>query len=396
VDILHVSECYTPTKNGVVTSLQIQKSAAEAAGHRVAIIAPKNPKATEKAAPLVLRLPSWWSKSSPYPFFLFPIRTRDWRKVRQLPGEVVHIHHPFFAGSIGAKIAKQRKIPYVLQFHSDYVNFVSHFAPKLVTPSAQKVMARLLKRITAKAQVIIVPSETTKKAYQAYGIKTQIEVVPTALPPAPAEEKGPLARATAREKLNLPSDVPVLLFVGRLFTDKNLRMLMKAFNALPSALNIHLVLIGEGELRDELSERLQPSERVRLTGSLPYPEVLKLFAAADLFVFPSFADTQGLVLTEALDRGVPCLVVDEGAPQEYVQAGVDSLKLPNDPAMWTEIIAHLFSHPEELAKLKAGAENSANRYTPHIMWQKIEAVYKEAIASYAAAKSKPLDESPQI
>lgn len=126
----------------------------------------------------------------------------------------------------------------------------------------------------------------------------------------------------AWERLGLPREGLRLLYVGRVSREKNLPLLSDLFHdlirILPSA---SLTVVGDGPYLEEMRNSLHATGRAFFTGVLEGEDLASVFAAADLFVFPSTTDTFGNSVIEALASGLPALVSDRGGPREIVEDG---------------------------------------------------------------------------
>ena len=141
--------------------------------------------------------------------------------------------------------------------------------------------------------------------YPARYRRAMILIEPGLDPPAPGR-----SRAETRRRFALPASPPILLNVGRLAEQKNQDLLIRALACLPQA---HLVLAGTGPEKaalHELAVTLGVDERLHMLGALPADEIADLYAAADLFVFPSAAETFGLAAVEAATAGLPIVAAD--------------------------------------------------------------------------------------
>jgi glycosyltransferase involved in cell wall biosynthesis len=124
------------------------------------------------------------------------------------------------------------------------------------------------------------------------------------------------------EGFGVPDDGLKLLYVGRVSLEKNLDALASAFlDALRARPDLRLVVTGDGPWLDDMKRALASCDRAHFTGTLRDGKLARVFASADLFVFPSLADTFGNSVVEALASGLPCLVSDEGGPREIIVPG---------------------------------------------------------------------------
>jgi len=149
-------------------------------------------------------------------------------------------------------------------------------------------------------------------------------------------------RDATRRRFDLPLTSPVLLNVGRLTAQKNQDALIRALACLPRA---HLVLAGAGPSAASfraLAVTLGVDDRLHMLGALPADDIADLYAACDLFVFPSTWETFGLAAVEAGMAGMPMVVADLPALREVLRAGGGepvAFVAPNDIEGWIAAIA---------------------------------------------------------
>jgi len=155
-------------------------------------------------------------------------------------------------------------------------------------------------------------------------------------------------RAATRRLFDLPAAQPIILNVGRLAAQKNQDVLIRALACLPQ---VHLVLAGAGP-KDEafhmLAVTLGVDDRLHRLGALPADDIADLYAAADLFVFPSTWETFGLAAVEAAMVGLPMVVADLLVLHEVLRAdGAEPVAFvaPNDVEGWISAIGSALTLP---------------------------------------------------
>lgn len=117
-----------------------------------------------------------------------------------------------------------------------------------------------------------------------------------------------------------------LLFVGRISKDKNLDLLMQAYEELaPKYDNFVVHVVGDGPYATEMAQRSRNWSRFVMTGAKHGEDLSKAFASSDVFVYPGLLDTFGNVIIEAQASGLPCVVMNEGGPPELIEPGQTGL-----------------------------------------------------------------------
>jgi glycosyltransferase involved in cell wall biosynthesis len=156
--------------------------------------------------------------------------------------------------------------------------------------------------------------------------------------------------------------------VGRLAKEKNLAFLLHAFRhllrALPAA---RLVLVGDGDeglALERLARDLGVRSSVRFVGAVPRERVGEYARVADLFLFPSTSETQGLAALEALAAAVPVVAVASEAATDLLQGESAGVLCPEDPEAFADAVATLWAAPERRLAMAAAGRRVAARFTP--------------------------------
>lgn len=167
---------------------------------------------------------------------------------------------------------------------------------------------------------------------------------------------------------------PLLGTIGRLTSEKGHEVLMRAMPMVRKALpNAGVAIVGGGELESSL--RAQAGEGVRLVGSVPSREILPAF---DLYVHPSYYESQGLAILEAMAAGKPVIATDAGGVRDVVVHGRTGLLVPpGNPAALAEAVIRLAMDREEAARLAAEARERVRReYSLQAMLERYESLYR--------------------
>ncbi|MGQ9657222.1 MAG: glycosyltransferase family 4 protein [Fimbriimonadales bacterium] len=333
------SESYLPYLNGVSVSIRILHEELARRGHEVWIYAPRY-RGYQDPYPKVRRLPSVYTPFEPdYPIAL-PLAPALWREFRTLGIDIVHTHTPFFTGIVGARWARRLCIPLVSTYHTLYEEYL-HYVPRVVPRAPVRWLLRWhLRRYYMGVDAVITPSEIGAEVLRRYGVRKSITPIRNPVLPFPE-----LSKAQARARLGIPDDVWMLLYVGRMAPEKNVSVLLQAMpHIVRGCPHARLWLVGPGPALDALraeAEASQLTEWVHFTGAVPRDEVSLYLLAADLFVFPSVTESQGLVLDEAQAAGLPCIVANGGGAPEAVDYGQTGLVVEPTAEAFVEAVLHL-------------------------------------------------------
>ena len=384
------TESFQPVQNGVTTSVLTLIDGLRERRHRVCVFAPEHQDRAE-AETSVMRFPSFVTQFNPeyplaYPFYPRLALAAHFSKLRL---DVVHTHTPFVLGLTGANLARRRGVPLVSTFHTLYSQY-SHYVPMLPETVMLGLLEHYLPWYYNRVNAIICPSHVAAQHLRSLGVERPITVIPTGIPlPAP-EAIGETARHCARKALGLKTETPLLLYAGRLAKEKNVEMLLDVFARVNAALpDAHLLIAGGGAQQEELqaaSQSLPGRENVHFSGPLPRCQLDALYAAADVFCFPSPSETQGLVIGEARAAGVPCVVVDAGGAPETVRHGEDGFRVPcGDTEAFAACVLNILQNTALRNALRENARRNARDYTPQRMVERVVEIYRGA----ADAGSRP-------
>lgn len=318
-----------PLVNGLAVSIQRFTHHLRRLGHRVFIFAPRYPGHREPEPDVYrfpsLRVPTHHRYAVPFPAAAVELS----RLIPRLGLEIIHTHHPFLVGPYARRLARRLRVPLVFTYHTLYEHY-AHYLP-LLSPLAARIGASRSYAFANQADLVIAPTSGVRARLLANGIAAPVEVIPTGVEvPDTPEEPKPIVR----RRLDLPEDPPILLYVGRLAREKNIEILLRALRAaVKVAPEVILLLVGEGDeerpLRG-LADRLNLAGRVRFVGPVPPQAVGRWYRAADLFVFPSMSETQGLVVLEAMAHGLPVLAVRSIGTSDFIDDGTTGA-LAEDP-----------------------------------------------------------------
>ena len=375
------TESYEPIINGVSVCVSTLRDGLAGRGHEVFVFAPAF-KGYQDSVEHVYRLPATHTVLHPdYPFPL-PFAPEARRAFAGLKLDIVHTQTPFMLGVLGAKWARRFGVPFVSTNHTLYTEYV-HYAPIRPKALTKWFLTRLMKWYYSGCDAVVVPSSPVEKILRSYGVKTRIEIIKTGIEAVP--ELTPEAREATRRKHGITQGDFLLLYVGRIAREKNLRMLLTAFKTVASRHDhAKLILVGGGPALAEtkiFASQLELGDRVEFMGMLKRHDIAPIYCAADAFAFPSTTDTQGIAICEAMSAGLPVVAVNAGGIPENLEPGIDSFLTEDDPDQFADRISFLITNPAQRAEMGSRARANACNFSIERMVDDFEAFYESVITA---------------
>jgi len=377
--IVMFSNNYLPILSGVATSIVLFRRGLIEAGHEVHLVVPQY-NSFEDEEPYVFRIPALDLSEQLQVSLAMPFRAPIEVTMRGIKPDVIHSHHPIWLGDMAADFAQDLGVPLVFTFHTRYDAYAQEYV-SLVPDLAEVVMQELVGRYLERCAHVVAPTVSIRDFIRRkYDAETPVTVVPT---PVDLTMYRDLDSQRIRQGLGL-DDAEMLLYVGRLAGEKNLDFLLRAFAQIAAERpQARLVLLGEGPAEDELREmaqRLGLDGRVILAGSVPHADVPHYAAAADLFVFASVTETQGLVLMEAMAAGTPVVAVEAPGSVDMLAQGGGVLVKPREDD-FSNAVLRLLADESDLRQKGERAAQAVQRYAVPSVTDRLLEVYEAAVAA---------------
>lgn len=265
----------------------------------------------------VLRIPLSHLKAGDYPIPRF--RLRPIFKVVS-KADLVWVNTSGPVGICSILLAKFMKKPLLYFVHSvDWELFQLSIKGPLFKKRFIRLLTRVIQRfLLNRTDLIMVPSQEVGEKITMLGVRPNKVVIHLGVnlrnfnPPKSKEE--------AKQRLGIPPDSLVIGFCGRLAREKNLKVIYRAFKRLRTEIkeqNPKLLLVGDG--LPEIKDMFLKLPETILTGSVDNPQ--DYYKAMDIFVLPSFTETTGLVVLEAMASRVPVVSSKVGVASELIKSG---------------------------------------------------------------------------
>lgn len=284
------------------------------------------------------------------------------RTLMEFQPDLIHVATPFNLGLYGLHYGKKRKIPIVASYHTHFDQYLQYYKMQWVESMLWKYMAWFHQACSR----IYVPSRSTMEYLEQRGFDN-LEVWSRGVDPSRFHPK--VNRSEVLKKYGVPEDKFVMLFVGRLAPEKSVDVVLETFRRLPERIraNASLILAGDGPLFKELTEN-NTDESVHFTGFVQGSELSSLYAAADLFVFPSATETFGNVVLEAMASGTAVIGAAAGGVMDTVMHGQNGWLCPaGDTDAFIQAVIHLYDNEG----LRKHLESHGLAYSAEQNWDSI-------------------------
>lgn len=383
------SECYLPTLNGVVISIETFRTELEKRGHEVFIFAPETKGFIDKDKKHIFRYPSFtWPGQKTYPLGLPFLATDITNKIKNLKLDIIHAQHLFTMGRLGMRVARNLDIPFVYTYHTLIAEY-THYVP-FFSDISKKVIINMSRNFCNKCDQVITPSPSMAKILKKYGVTKQIEPIPTGIYIDKLKDHFPVS--VIRAKWDIPENRKILLYLSRIAKEKNIDFLLKSFKMLLNKRrkkhnlpDIHLLMVGGGpELAfyQELVKKMDIENYVTFTGMIKNDLAVRYYGAADVFVFPSITETQGIVVSEAMAAGTPVVAVNKMGPSDLVIDGEDGYLTDLNISEFAGKIEKLLDNEVLYKKMAKNARSDAKEFSSEACADKLEKLYNETIIRY--------------
>ncbi len=363
--IIFVSNNYTPYSGGVVRSLQALIPKLIEAGHDIRLVTFQFLDDHSDDPVWVYRIPSLYTFQYHGKYAAIPWRSRRYLEdcIDTFKPDIVHIHHPFLLGPVALSIAKLRNIKTIFTHHTIYEEYLQSIplSPTFLKWPIENMVLRFCKKVDH----IIAPSNTIRDRLLKKGGIRNVSVIPSPL-------RDMFAGLPFHDRvLKRPYQ---LLSVGRFVPEKNIPFLFKVMHALSQEYELALVGYGplEYELRNTVSNCSILRDRVRFIVKPSDDELLQAYKSAHLFLFPSYLDTQGIVLAEAMACSLPIIAIDGPGQRDCIVQGKNGFIVSSAQQMAQKICA--LTHQEKYQLYQKRSYELSQNYASRILIDKYNKV----------------------
>jgi len=240
--------------------------------------------------------------------FAYPGYKKFESTMREFKPDIIHINSPCSLGLAAIKFGEKNNIPVVATYHTHFPSYAKYYNIKQL----EFISWNYLRKLYNRCDRVFVPSVTIMEDLKEHGFKTT-QYLPHGIDLNIFNSS--YKSDQWKRSLNI-QDKKVLLYVGRLVWEKDLRTLIDIYDHLTGLRdNLSFVLVGDGPIRKELEKHMPEA---KFLGYKTGEELSTIYASSDLFVFPSTTETFGNVVLEAMASGTVPVCSNEGGASSSI------------------------------------------------------------------------------
>jgi 1,2-diacylglycerol 3-alpha-glucosyltransferase len=312
-------DAYKPYVSGITNYIDLHKRYLEKAGHDVFVFT-FGDQDYHDDEPRVIRSPGLPLVDTGY-YLSFRYSPAAKKLLQTM--DIVHVHHPFLSGRLALRYCEPLHTPIVFTNHTRYDLYAQAYLPILPEEIRDGLLQAYMPPFCEAMSLVISPSAGMANVLREMGVTSPIAILPNGVELQRFHRAEPLVRAD----FGFKQDDILLVYAGRIASEKNLPFLLQAFAGIAHSLdNVHLILVGGGHKQveaetQELVSQLRINHRVRFMGMVPYENLPAYLAMCDAFVTASVTETFGMSIVEAMGAGLPVIGIHSPGVSDIVDDG---------------------------------------------------------------------------
>lgn len=366
---------YYPQINGVATTVDDLKDSLRTLDHNVYIVAPKYPKYKDRD-PKVFRLKSFRLYRNPELRLSYMFPDKIFQKVLKVDFDIIHGFSGGSVPSLGLALAKFKKKPYVFTYNTRLNHYTHYFlGGKILRPKAIEKIVELYCNV---CDYVIAPAQYVKEELLEFGVKKPIAVIPNGVN---TNKFKPGKSNFLRARMGLKTSERIALYVGRLAKEKSVDFLIRSFAKLKQD-NVYLAIVGDGPERKNLEtlvKKLKLEKQILFLGFVDHNLLTTVYQSADIFVFSSTTETQGMIIPEAMACGLPVLTVKDKVFAQFIEDGVNGFIVEKRETIFAQKLEDLLQDKDLLTRISKEARLQALKFSLEEIAKKFENLYKQLV-----------------
>lgn len=311
-------------------------------------------------------------------------KRKTMRQLQVFAPDVVHIATPSWLGSFALDYAAQYSKPVISIYHTHFISYVDYYLrslPVLIRPIKAQI-ARFQRDFYNRCDTVYIPSESIASELIAGGLEpSRVTIWKRGID---LTLFSPLKKNLVQIREQTQSGLPIILFASRLVWEKNIETLIKTYElAQQRGTAAIFVVVGDGTAKEDCQRRMP---KAVFLGNLDHQTLAKIYASADVFLFPSISESYGNVVLEAMASGLPCVIADGGGSRDFVEEGINGFRCaPNNPEAYLDKITLLLNDTDLHNKISLAGQ----AYSRQFNWEALANRYFDDVATLAQKVDRP-------
>ena len=382
-----INDSFPPVTDGVANAVVNYAKILTENGKKATVVTPAYPGADDSQFEFpIVRYPSVDLTKLVGYHAGFPFSSQTLETLVERDFDLIHCHCPVTSAMLARALRDRIHVPLVFTYHTKFdIDIANAIKGKLLQEEAKKV---LVDNITACDEVWTV-SHGAGENLKSLGYQGDYLVMPNGVDFPKGRVDESLVREVTKD-FDLPENVPMFLFVGRMMWYKGLKIILDALDTLKrQGTEFRMVFVGNGGDREEViaySEKLGLSDCVFFTAPAYDRNVIRAwYCRADLFLFPSTFDTNGLVVREAAACGLGSVLVRGSCAAEDIRDGESGFLIEENAESMARMLTALSRNPEAMQRVGKTAQDEI-----YISWKDAvthaQARYEVVLENFKAGK----------
>ncbi|MCR5702670.1 MAG: aldo/keto reductase [Lachnospiraceae bacterium] len=379
------TDTYYPELNGVANSVYLLKQELEKRGHNVYVITTKTPGVIDEDD-RVFRVPSKAAPMVPERRIGMPYHPKIALKIHKMKLDIIHTNTEFGIGLFGRIMARELFIPVVHTYHTIYEDYTHYLKKYISSEKRAKQFARTYSKFSVRgAEELIVPTEKVATLMRHYGVKPDINIIPTGIDLTKFQEwDTDEEREKLKRSLGIPKGNKVVLSLGRVSEEKNIDEVMEYLDIYMEKHNdVTFLIVGDGPYKGALERKakgLKHKKSMIFAGAKPWDEINHYYQLGDVFVSASTSETQGLTYIEALASGVALVVRKDDCLDGVLLNGENGYEYEDVDSFAKGMDAVLYNGTG--IDYRTNAINSVLKFSTEEFAAKVENIYYHVIKNH--------------
>ena len=359
-NICLLNDSFPPIIDGVANAVSNYARVLHDRGMGVSVVTPEHPQADDfRLGYPVIRYPGMDMSNKIGYVVGNPFYADTLKLIKNQDVSLLHSHCPMISEIMAMELRAALNVPLILTYHTKFdIEIRKSIKSQLISDLAIKVLIE----IVSSCDELWVVSNGAGESLKKLGYKGDYLLMENGVD-MKRHIAAPELMAKVAAPYDLPEGVPTFLFVGRLMWYKGLRIILDALDILNSrGIDFRMVFVGKGQEAEEIityCSELGLDNKCFFTGPVyDREELAAWYSRADLFLFPSTFDTNGLVVREASACSLGSVLIKDSCASEGVTDGEDGLLIDENCMSLAKCLMQMIEHPEVMHRIgKAASDN---------------------------------------